>query len=158
MGTPRGAAGGWPALAAVVMPLPRCGSSGRRVVVRTSGSVRRAADGQQPTAVGTNSTVAELWQIVGALGRCCLGYLQPSDAPSRSLPIRCSCRGGSWDLTQKRSLGPPQRFRRVIGQLSETDLGLNGWLHHLRMTGGSRVEVVGAVLGTVGSRAGRGVD
>jgi hypothetical protein len=62
------------------------------VVVRTSGSVRRAADGQQPTAVGTNSTVAELWQIVGALGRCCLGYLQPSDDPSRSLTIRCSCR------------------------------------------------------------------
>ena len=63
-----------------------------RVVVRTSGSVRRAADGQQPTAIGTNSTVAELWQIVGALGRCCLGYLRPSDDPSRSLTIRCSCR------------------------------------------------------------------
>jgi hypothetical protein len=54
-------------------------------VVRTSGSVRRAADRQQPTAVGTNRTVAELWQIVGALGRCCLGYLRPSDDPSRSL-------------------------------------------------------------------------
>jgi hypothetical protein len=89
---PVAAAGGWPALAAVAMPLPRCGSSGRRVMVRTSGSVRRAADGQQPTAVETNSTVAELWQIVGALGRCCLGYLQPSDDPSRSLTIRCSCR------------------------------------------------------------------
>jgi hypothetical protein len=44
-----------------------------------------AADGQQPTAVGTSTTVAELWQIVGALGRCCLGYLRPSDDPSRSL-------------------------------------------------------------------------
>jgi hypothetical protein len=68
------------------------GSSSCRVVVRTSGSVRRAAGGQQPTAVGTNRTVAELWQIVGALGRCCLGHLRPSDDPSRSLTIRCSCR------------------------------------------------------------------
>ncbi len=73
------AADGWPALAAVATLLHGRGSSGRRVVVRTSGSVRRAADGQQPTAVETNRTVAELWQIVGALGRCYLGYLRPSD-------------------------------------------------------------------------------
>jgi hypothetical protein len=35
--------------------------------------------------------------------------------------------------------------------------GLNGWLHHLRVTGYSAVEVVGAVLGTISSRAGRGL-
>jgi hypothetical protein len=94
---PVAAAGGWPALAAVAMPLPRCGSSGRRVVVRTSCSVRRAADRQQPTAVGTNSTVAELWQIVGALGRCYLGYLRPSMILPAS-NLRCSC--------QARLVGP----------------------------------------------------
>ena len=35
--------------------------------------------------------------------------------------------------------------------------GLNGWLHHLRLTGWSAVEVIGAVLGAVRSRAGRGL-
>jgi hypothetical protein len=35
--------------------------------------------------------------------------------------------------------------------------GLKGWLHHLRLTGHSAVEVIGAVLGAVRSRARRGL-
>jgi hypothetical protein len=46
-----------------------------------------AADGQQPSAVGTNTTVEESWRIIGALGRCNCAHLQPSDDPSRSLTI-----------------------------------------------------------------------
>jgi hypothetical protein len=35
--------------------------------------------------------------------------------------------------------------------------GLNGWLHRFRVDGESAVEVMGAVLGTVSSRTGRGL-
>ena len=36
---------------------------------RRSSLARWAADGQQPTAVGTNTIVGESWRIVGGLGR-----------------------------------------------------------------------------------------
>jgi hypothetical protein len=40
-----------------------------QIVVPNVGLGVEAADGQQPTAVGTNTTVGELWRIVGALGQ-----------------------------------------------------------------------------------------
>jgi hypothetical protein len=41
----------------------------RSAVVPRSRLGRRAADGQQPTAVGINTTLGEPWRIVGAAGR-----------------------------------------------------------------------------------------
>jgi hypothetical protein len=47
---------------------------------------------------------------------------------------------------------------RFASEVSRTDAGLKGWLHHLRMTDWSAVEVVvGAVLGAVSSRTRRGL-
>jgi hypothetical protein len=89
---------------------------GPNVRLGASGS-RRAATDRRRDQHDRCRTV----QLIGALGRCHLGYLEPSDDPSRSLTIRFHAGRGSWDLTWKRSLGPPQRFRRVTGRLSETE-------------------------------------
>jgi hypothetical protein len=60
------------------------GQQADQIVVPKVTVRRRAADGQQLTAVGTNTTVAELWQIVGALGALLPGL--PA-AFHRSFPV-----------------------------------------------------------------------
>jgi hypothetical protein len=52
---------------------------------------------------------------------------------------------------------PPDRLWWGRGCWRRNPRGLNGWLHRFRTDGESAVEVVGGVLGTVASRAGRAV-